>query len=77
MWLGLTHLSIASLPQCVCTHTIDPMDIHFLCCAHGNECMGTHNAIHNTFVAIVQDVSLYVGQEQLHAFLSTMLDSSG
>jgi hypothetical protein len=76
MWLGLTHPSIASLPQCVCTHTIDPMDIHLLYCAHGNECMRTHDAIHNTFVAIVQDVNLYVRQKQLHALLSAMLDSS-
>jgi hypothetical protein len=76
MWLGLTHPSIASLPQCVCTHPIDPMGIHFLCCAHGNECMGTHDVIHNTFVAFVQDVSLYVGQEQLYAILSAMFNSS-
>jgi len=52
------------------------MGIHLLCYAHGNECMGTHDAIHNTFVPIVQDVGLYVGHEQVHALLSTMLDSS-
>ncbi len=67
MWLGLAHPSIASLPQWVCTHPIDSMGIHLLCCAHDNECMGTHDAIHNIFVAIVWDVGLYVGQEQLHA----------
>jgi len=75
MWLGLTHPSITSLPQCVCTHPIDPMGIHFLCCAHGNECMGTHDAIHNTFVIIVWDVGLYIGQEQLHALPLARLDS--
>jgi hypothetical protein len=67
MWLGLAHPSIASLPQWVCTHPIDSMGIHLLCCAHDSECMGTHDAIHNIFVAIVRDVGLYVGQEQLHA----------
>jgi hypothetical protein len=46
------------------------MGIHLLCCAHGNECMGTHDAIHNIFVPIVQDVGLYMGHEQLHALLS-------
>jgi hypothetical protein len=82
MWLGLTHPSITrppphspQPPKCVCTHPIDPMSVHLLCCAHGNECMGTHDAIHNTFVAIVQNVGLYVGQEQLHALSSTMFDS--
>ncbi len=75
MWLGLAHPSITSLPQCVCTHPIDPMGIHFLCCAHGNECMGTHDAIHNTFVIIVWDVGLYMGQEQLHALPLAKLNS--
>jgi len=76
MWLGLTHLLIASFFQCVCTHPIDPMGIHLLCCAHDNECMGTHDAIHNIFVAIVQDIGLFVEQEQLHALLSAMFTSS-
>jgi hypothetical protein len=62
--------------QCVCTHLIDLMGIHFLCCAHGNECMGTHDAIHNTFVAIARNVRLYMGQEQLHALFLAMFDSS-
>jgi hypothetical protein len=65
MWLKLSHPSIASLPRCVCTHTINPMGIHFLCCAHDNECMVTHDAVCDTFVAIAQDVSFHMGQEQL------------
>jgi hypothetical protein len=28
------------------------MDIHILHYAHGNEHMGTHDAIHNTFIVI-------------------------
>jgi hypothetical protein len=37
------------------------MGIHLLHCAHGNERMGTHDAIHNTFAAIAQDVGFHVG----------------
>ncbi len=48
MWLGLHHLSLVGIPQCVCTHPIDRMNIHLLCCAHGNERTKTHDAIHNT-----------------------------
>jgi hypothetical protein len=39
-WLILPHFSTTGLPWCVCTHPIDLMDIHLLCCAHGNEHMG-------------------------------------
>jgi len=48
-----THPSITSIPQCVCAHPINSMGIHLLRCAHGNERIGTHDAIHNTFVTIV------------------------
>jgi hypothetical protein len=65
-WLKLSHLSIVGIPQCVCTHPIDPTNIHFLHCVHGNERTGTHDAICNTFVAIMQDASLHMGWEQLH-----------
>jgi hypothetical protein len=58
MWLRLSHLSIASLPLCVCTHPIDPMGIHILRCAHGNERTKTHDAIHDTFVNIVGAITL-------------------
>jgi len=74
--LKLPHLSIVNLPQCVCTHPIDPMGIHLLCCAHGNECMGTHDAIHNTFATIARDVGFHMGQAQLHALPSTTHNSS-
>ncbi len=36
----------------MCTHPINPMDIHFLRYAHGNEHMGTHDGIRNIFVAM-------------------------
>jgi hypothetical protein len=55
--LGLPHSSIASIFQCVCTHPIDLMDIHLLHCAHGNEHIGTHDVICNTFVTIAWDVA--------------------
>jgi hypothetical protein len=39
LWTRLRppHPSIASIPRCVWTHPIDPMGIHLLRCAHGNE----------------------------------------
>jgi hypothetical protein len=52
-WLGLPNPSIVSIPQCVCTHPIDLMGINLLCCVHGNDHTGTHDAIHNTFPTIV------------------------
>jgi len=45
----------------MCTHPINPMGIHFLPYAHGNECTKTHDAIHDIFVAIVQDANFHVG----------------
>jgi len=51
------------------------MDIHLLCCTHGNECIGTHDVVHNTFVVIVWDVGFDMGWEQLHAFPSSMFNS--
>jgi hypothetical protein len=42
-------------------HPIDVTGVHFLCHVHGNEHMGTHDAIRNTFVTIAQDVGFHVG----------------
>jgi hypothetical protein len=42
------------------------MGIHLLRCVHGNERIGTHDAIHDTFVAIARDAGFHVGQKQLH-----------
>jgi hypothetical protein len=38
--------------------------------------MKTHDAIHNIFVAIAQDVGFHVRQKQLHVLPSTMFNSS-
>jgi hypothetical protein len=76
IWIGLPHLSSTCILQCVCTHPINPMGIHLLCCAHGNECTWTHDVIRDTFVAIVRDVGFHVGQEQIHVFLLNMFNSS-
>jgi hypothetical protein len=42
----------ASIFRYVCTHPVNLMGIHFLCYVHGNEHIGTHDAIHDTFVTI-------------------------
>jgi hypothetical protein len=73
--LGLPHLLIASILWCVCTHPINVTSVHLLCHASGNECMGTHDAIQNTFLAIAQDVNFHVGWKQLHVLLSTTFHS--
>jgi hypothetical protein len=51
------------------------MGIHLLRCAHGNEHTRTHDAIHDTFVAVTWDVGFHVGRKQLHALLSNMFNS--
>jgi hypothetical protein len=58
----------------VCTHLIDPMGIHVLCCAYDIKHTKTHDAVHNIFVAIVWNVSFHMGWEQLHAFPSATLN---
>jgi hypothetical protein len=63
MRFKLPHLSIACLPWCVCTHRIDPMGIHLLCCAHGNEHTKTHYATHDIFIVIARDVGFHMGQK--------------
>jgi hypothetical protein len=37
---------IVNIPRCVCTHPIDLMGIHLLCCVHNNEHKGTHDVIY-------------------------------
>jgi hypothetical protein len=56
MRFELSHPLIAGNFQCVCTHPIDPMGIHFLHCVRDNKCIGTHVAVCDTFVTIVCDV---------------------
>jgi hypothetical protein len=51
------------------------MGIHLLCCVHGNECIGTHDAICSTFANITQNVGFHMGWKQLHVLLSTTFNS--
>jgi hypothetical protein len=55
----------------MCTHLINPMGIHLLCCTHNNECIRTHDAICDTFVDIVQIFGFHVGWKQLMCFLQS------
>jgi len=59
----LPHLSIVGILQCVCTHPINVTGVHFLCCTHGNEHMGTHVTVRDTFAIISWDVNFHVGQK--------------
>jgi hypothetical protein len=74
--LGLPHPLIAGILQCVCTHPMNLMGIHLLCCAHGNKHIRIHDAICNTFTAIIWDVDFHVGWKQIHVFLSNTFNSS-
>jgi hypothetical protein len=75
-WLGLPHPSITNIPQYMCTHPINATNVHLLCYTHGNEHMGTHDAVHNTFAAIAWNINFHVGQKQLHTLPSTTFHSS-
>jgi hypothetical protein len=59
--LGLPQFSIADIFQCVCTHSINLIGIHLLHYVHGNECVKTHDVIHDTFATIAQDVGFHMG----------------
>jgi hypothetical protein len=59
--LGLPNPLITGILQCVYTHPINLMGIHFLPCIHGNKHIGTHDAICNTFATITQNVGFHVG----------------
>jgi hypothetical protein len=52
------------------------MGIHLLCCVHGNERIGTHDAIHDTFATIARNVGFHMGQKQLLTLPSTTFNSS-
>ncbi len=69
--LGLPHPSTTGIPWCECTHPIDPMGIPPLTFVHGNGCIGTHDVIRDTFVAIARNVGFQVGWEKLNVLPST------
>ncbi len=71
--LGLPLLSIiVGLPLCVCTHPINPLDIHLLWCSHGNEFIETHDIIHDIIAFIAKEVGLHVVHDQLHIVPSSI-----
>jgi len=72
----IAHPFIVGIFRCVCTHSTDLMGIHLLCCAHANKRIWTHDVVHDTFVAIAQDVGFHMGWEQLHAFPSNTFNFS-
>jgi hypothetical protein len=76
MRFGLSHPLITCNFQCVCTHPIDPMGIHFLHCVRDNKCTGTHVVICDTFATIVCDVDFDMWWKQLHALSSIMFNYS-
>jgi hypothetical protein len=51
------------------------MGIHLLRCIYGDEHIGTHDIVCDTFVDIASNISFHMGWEQLHVFFSTMFNS--
>jgi hypothetical protein len=47
----------------------------FNVCTHGNKRIETHDAICDTFDAIVEDTNFHMGQKQLHVLPFTMFNS--
>ncbi len=43
--LSVAHLWIINLPHYLCIQSIDPLGIHLLHCAHGNECTKMHGIV--------------------------------
>jgi len=66
----MSHPLIAGIFRCVCTHPIDPMGSHLLCCVDGNGRIGTHDVVHDTFVGF------HVKWKQLHVLPSNTFNSS-
>jgi hypothetical protein len=60
----------------MCTHPMNVIGVHLLCHAHGNEHMGTHDVVCDTFDVIAQDFSFHVGWKPLHMLPSTTFHSS-
>jgi hypothetical protein len=60
----------------VCAHIPLTLWVSTFYVVHGNEHIGTHDAIHNTFATIVRNVGFHMGQEQLHVFFSTTFSFS-
>jgi hypothetical protein len=73
-WLGLPHPS--SIPQCMCTHRINHVGIHFLHCVHGKERTWIHDAVHDAFITIAWNVGFHMWSKQLHALPSTIINST-
>jgi hypothetical protein len=60
----------------MCAHIPLTLWVSTFYVVHGNEHIGTHDAIRNTFATIVRNVSFHMGQEQLHVFFSTTFNFS-
>ncbi len=72
---GLPQPSIASVPQCICTHPIDPMDIHLLRCVCDNKHIETHDVICDTLLPLCMMLaSRWVENNYMH-FPSNMFNS--
>ncbi len=62
-WLGLPYPLTFGLSHCICDQPLDPMGIHFLCCAHDGDKTTSHDIMQDVFVSITRDVRFYVLRE--------------
>jgi hypothetical protein len=64
--LGLPHPLTLGLTHCIYDHSLDPMGIHFFCCAHSGESIVSHDVVRDVFASIVRVVNFHVLPEQTH-----------
>ncbi len=67
--LSLSHLTTCGLSRCICDQLINLIQIHLLCCAHGEEHIedehtATHDVIQDSSTSIARDVEFHVLYEQ-------------
>jgi hypothetical protein len=67
--LDFFHPLIVGVSHCICNQPLDPMGIHLVHCAHGEEKTTLHDFVRDAFATIVRNVRFHVPQEHTH-FLS-------
>jgi len=74
--LGLPHPLVLGPTHCIFSQLLNPMGIHFFCCAHGGEKITSYDVIRDVFASIVKNVGFHVLREQTHILPFSSLQSS-
>jgi hypothetical protein len=60
--LDISHPLVLGVSHCIYNQPLDPMGIHFLCYAHGEEGSISHDILRDVFVGIAKDVRFHILQ---------------